>query len=132
MSYIVNVHYKSDPKDLFWQYSGKIHTCLQDAVDELISAQKQPHIDKAVVVGSGKGQPVSNKELLEKVISEALDTTENLITVSEKIFNIPVIVAYASNVYASARDIVENRDVKIEDLLSELERVIYHLREDCK
>ena len=132
MSYVVNVHYKSDPKDLFWQYSGKTHTCLQDAVDELLSAQKQPHIDKAVVSGSGKVQPVSNKELLEKVISEALDTTENLITVSEKIFNIPVIVAYASNVYASARDIVENRGVKIEDLLSELERVIYHLREDCK
>ena len=132
MSYVVNVHYKSDPKDLFWQYSGKTHTCLQDAVDELLSAQKQPHIDKAVVSGSGKCQPVSNKELLEKVISEALDTTENLITVSEKIFNIPVIVAYASTVYASARDIVENRGVKIEDLLSELERVIYHLREDCK
>ena len=70
MSYIVNVHYKSDPKDLFWQYSGKTHICLQDAVDEMISITKQPHIDKAVVVGTGKCQPVDRDEPLEDVIFE--------------------------------------------------------------
>lgn len=132
MSFIVNVHYKSDPEDLFWQYSGITHICLHDAVNELISAQKQPHIDKAIVVGSGTGQPIGNKDLLDKAVADVLIATENLITVNEKIFNIPVTTSYASNVYASTRDIVDNRGVKIEDILAELERVIYHLREDCK
>lgn len=132
MSYVVNVHYKSDPKDLFWQYSRISHSCLQAAVNELISAKKQPHIDEAIVVGSGKGQPVDNEDLLNEAVANAIDAMENLITASEKIFNIPVITAYASNVYASAHALVENEGVKMEDLLSELERVIYHLREDYK
>ena len=132
MSYVVNVHYKSDPQDLLWQYSGKTHTCLQDAVDELISARKQPHIDNAIVVGSGKGQPVDNEDLLNEAVANAIDAKENLISISEKIFNIPVITAYASNVYASAYDLVENKGVKMGDLLSELESVINHLREVYK
>lgn len=63
MSFVVNVHYKSDPEDLFWSYSGRLHDCLQDAVEELMFVAKQPHIDKAVVAGdSRKDQPVTEED----------------------------------------------------------------------
>lgn len=130
MSYVVNVHYKSDPKDLFWQYSGKTHTCLQDAVDELLSAQKQPHIDKAIVAGSGKGQPVDSEELIDKAVANMINARNHLITLLEMIQHISPVTAYSSIIYASAFDVVENSGVKKDELLHNLEHVIERLREE--
>lgn len=132
MSYVVNVHYKTDPKDLFWQYSGKTHTCLQDAVDELISAQKQPHIDKAVVVGSDKCQPIDKEGIIDRAVADAIVAMENLVTACEKIARVPFITNYGAVVYASACDMIEHNDVKREEILHELEHVTHKIKEDFK
>ena len=129
MSYIVNVHYKSDPEDLFWQYSGISHTCLHDAVNELISAQKQPHIDKAVVAGPCTGQPVDTEEILNRAISDAVSATENVISVCEKLAHVPIITSYGSAIYATSRDLIDHSEVRPEEIIHELERVIQILKE---
>lgn len=130
MSYVVNVHYKSDPEDLLWQYSGITHNCLHNAVNELISAQKQPHIDKAIVVGSCKGQPIDNEDLLENAVADMINAINQLMTLNEKILHVPPCVSYASMVYAGFHDIVENSGVKKDDLLHQLEHVIGRLEEE--
>lgn len=130
MSYIVNVHYKSDPKDLFWQYSGKTHTCLQDAVDELISITKQPHIDKAIVAGSGTGQPVDSEDLIDKAVANMINARNELITLLTKIQHISTVTAYSSIIYASAFDVVENSGVDMDEVVHNLEHVVERLREE--
>lgn len=132
MSYIVNVHYKSDPKDLFWQYSGMSHTCLHNAVNELISAQKQPHIDKAIVAGSGTGQPIGKEEIMHRAVADLIVAMENLVTACEKIAQVPVITNYGAVVYASSCDMIVHNEVKSEDIIHELEHVIHKIKEDFK
>lgn len=129
MSFVVNVHYKSDPEDLFWQYSGMSHTCLHNAVNELISAQKQPHIDKAIVVGSGTGQPIDKEEILNRAISDAVSATENVISVCEKLVHVPIITSYGSAIYAISRDLIDHSEVKPDEIIHELERVIRIIKE---
>lgn len=132
MSYIVNVHYKTDPEDLFWQYSGMTHTCLHNAVNELISAQKQPHIDKAIVAGSGTGQPIDKQEIVDRAVADAIVAMENLVTACEKIALVPVVTNYGAVVYASGCDMIEHNEVKGEQIIHELEHVIHKLKEDIK
>ena len=132
MSYVVNVHYKSDPEDLFWQYSGITHTCLHNAVNELISAQKQPHIDKAIVVGSGTGQPIDKEEIIDRAVADAIVAMENLVTACEKIAQVPVITNYGAVVYASACDMIGYNEVKGDEIIHELERVIHKLKGGIK
>ena len=127
MSYIFNVHYKSDPADLIWQYSGMLHTCLHDAVNEMISAQKQPHIDKAYVVGSGSR--IGEGDLLIRSIGDVIIATENLVTFCEKIAHVPIVTNYGSVVFASACDMIEQHEVKREEIIHELENVIRMIKE---
>ena len=60
MEYMVIVHYKTDPEDLTWTYSGIRHKSLDEAVKEATEAIKKPHINKAFVSGNNhtdQGEP---------------------------------------------------------------------------
>ena len=131
MSFVVNVHYKSDPEDLFWSYSGRLHDCLQDAVEELMFAAKQPHIDKAVVAGgSRKDQPMTEEEILEKAITKSFDAFNDLITVNKNIAHIPAAVSIGAMVYGIVGGLIKFDNISKEEILLILKRVINDIEED--
>lgn len=130
MEYIVKVHYKTDPEDLIWSYSGKRHTNLGEATEEATEAMKKPHINKAFVTGIGhtdQREPESTSEM-DKAIEECIDSVDKLIQATNIIDKMPVCITIGSVFCTVLDDYIREKRMTVEEAVVTLQGAIQALR----
>lgn len=130
MEYIVKVHYKTDPEDLIWSYSGKRHTTLGEATKEVMEAMEKPHINKAFVTGIGhtdQREPESTVEM-DKAIEECIDSVDKLIQSTNTIDKMPVCITLGSVFCTVLDDYIREKRMTVEEAVLTLDAAIQALR----
>ena len=130
MEYIVKVHYKTDPADLIWSYSGKRHTNLGEATEEAVEAMKKPHINKAFVTGIGhtdRKEPESTSEM-DKAIEECIDSVDKLIQATNTIDKMPVCITMGAVFATVLDDYIREKRMTVEEAVVTLHGAIQSIR----
>ena len=131
MEYIVKVHYKTDPADLIWSYSGKRHANLGEATEEAVEAMKKPHINKAFVTGIGhtdRKEPESTSEV-DKAIKGCFDSLDKLIKATNTLDNkMPVCMSMGAVFCTVLDDYIREKRMTVEEAVDTLEASIQALK----
>lgn len=130
MEYIVKVHYKTDPEDLIWSYSGKRHTNLGEATEEAVEAMKKPHINKAFVTGIGhadRKEPESTSEI-DKALEECIDSVDKLIQATNTLDRMPVSISLGAVFCTVLDDYIREKRMSTEEAVVTLEGCISSIR----
>ena len=130
MEYIVKVHYKTDPADLIWSYSGKRHTNLGEATEEAAEAMKKPHINKAFVTGIGhtdRKEPESTSEM-DKAIEECIDSVDKLIQATNILDRMPVCISLGAVFCTVLDDYIREKRMTVEEAVVTLHGAIQSIR----
>lgn len=130
MEYIVKVHYKTDPADLIWSYSGKRHANLGEATEEAVEAMKKPHINKAFVTGIGhtdRKEPESTSEV-DKAIEECIDSVDKLIKACNALDTLPYCMSLGAVFCTVLDDCIRDKKMTVEEAVVTLQGAIQALR----
>lgn len=130
MEYILNVHYKTDPEDLIWPYSGIHYKSLDEAVEEATEAMKKPHINKAFVTGiehSDQGEPKRTSDL-DKAIEECIDSVDKLIQATSTIDEIPSFISLGSVFCTVLDDYIRQKRITVDEAVLTLVGCISSIR----
>lgn len=129
MEYVVKVHYKSDPVDLIWTYSGTRYNSLDEAVKEASKAIEKPHINKVFISGTGTpDQREPENTDLDKAIEECIDSVEKLIQATNTIGEMPSFISLGSVFCTVLDDYIRQKRLTVEEAVLTLEGTISSIR----
>ena len=126
MEYVVKVHYKTDPKDLTWTYSGKHHVDLREAEKEAHEAMGKPHIDNAIIIEFSPDDP---ERAISKAIEECIESIDKLIHATNIIDEMPVDVSIVAVFCTVLDDYISQKRLTVEEAVRVLDAGIKAIRE---
>lgn len=131
MEYIVKVHYKTDPEDLIWSYSGKRHASIEGAKREASEAEKKPIIDMAFITATDCGY-MEGPEIrsdMDKAILKCIDSVDTLFQVlSNEEEGIPASISIGAVFCTILDDCISQKRMSVEEAVVTLQGAIQSIR----